>query len=313
MSVVLLRGVPGSGKSTAALQLMNDFPDQFVRVNRDDIRMMMFGAYWFSGDDAQTKEKAVTHVEHSLIKSAIKAGKRPLVDATNLNKQSVKAILRIAGSHGLAVDHIDFEVSQEEAIRRDAGRNKKVGEDVVKKFFQKNNIDKVSGKLPALPEVPSLNDREFVKYSDPTDAQYHDPKAILVDIDGTIAQMNGRSPYDYSRVSEDLVVPAVKNLVSTLFNDGYEIIFFSGRKDECLQDTHTWLKDNVDPFVDFKLFMRDAGDDRPDYIVKYEMFHEHIQGKYRVEFVLDDRLQVVRMWHKLGVPVLRVGDPDLDF
>ena len=312
MSVVLLRGVPGSGKTTAALQLMNDYPDQFVRVNRDDIRMMMYGEYWFSGDDANTKEKAVTQVEHSLIKSAIKAGKRPLVDATNLNKQSVKAILRIAGSHGMSVDHIDFEVSQEEAIRRDAGRAKKVGEDVIKKFFQKNNIDKVSGKLPAMPEVPSLNDREFVKYSEP-DNELALPTCVLVDIDGTIAHMTGRSPYDYSRVSEDAVDEVIERLVGTLHRDGYEIIFFSGRKDSSKEDTKKWLIDNVDPSTNFQLFMRPADDDRPDYVVKYEMFHEHIQGKYHVEFVIDDRLQVCRMWHKLGVKVVRVGDPDADF
>lgn len=309
-SVVLLRGVPGSGKTTAALKLMNDFPDQFVRVNRDDIRMMMFGEYHFTGDDANTKEKAVTQVEHSLIKTAIKNGKRPLVDATNLNKQSVKAILRIAGSHGLAVDHIDFEVSQEEAIKRDAGRAKKVGEDVIKKFFQKNNIDKVTGKLPEIPEVPSLNDREFVKYVEP---EGDEPTCVLVDIDGTIAHMTGRSPYDYSRVSEDTVDIVVNTLVNTLHDANYEIIFFSGRKDECREDTIQWLMDNVPPGVEYQLFMRSANDDRPDYVVKYEMFHEHIQGKYRVEFVLDDRLQVCRMWHKLGVKVMRVGDPDADF
>ena len=310
MSVVLLRGVPGSGKSTAALQLMNDFPGQFVRVNRDDIRMMMYGEYHFSGDDANTKEKAVTQVEHSLIKSAIKAGKRPLVDATNLNRQSVKGILRIAGAHGMDVDHIDFEVSQEEAIKRDAGRTKKVGEDVIKKFFQKNKIDKVTGKLPEMPEVPNLNDREFVKYSAPEgDA----PTCVLVDIDGTIAHMSGRSPYDYSRVSEDTVDIVVNTLVNTLYDSNYEIIFFSGRKDECRDDTIQWLKDNVPPGVEYQLFMRNANDDRPDYIVKYEMFHEHIQGNYTVEFVLDDRLQVCRMWHKLGVKVMRVGDPDADF
>lgn len=310
MSVTILRGVPGSGKTTAALKLMNDFPDQFVRVNRDDIRMMMFGQYHFTGDDANTKEKAVTHVEHSLIKSAIKAGKRPLVDATNLNRQSVKAILRIAGSHGLAVDHIDFEVSQEEAIKRDAGRPKEVGEAVVKRFFQRNNIDKVTGKLPEMPEVPSLNDREFVKYEEPVgDA----PTCVLVDIDGTIAHMAGRSPYDYSRVSEDTVDIVVNTLVGTLHNAGYEIIFFSGRKDESRADTQRWLKDNAPSGVGYQLFMRGAGDDRPDYVVKYEMFHEHIQGNYRVEFVLDDRLQVCRMWHKLGVKVMRVGDPDADF
>ena len=310
MSVVLLRGVPGSGKSTAALQLMNDFPDQFVRVNRDDIRMMMFGEYWFSGDDANTKEKAVTEVEHSLIKAAIKSGKRPLVDATNLNPQSVKSLLRLSGAHGMAVDHIDFEVSQEEAIRRDAGRTKKVGEDVIKKFFQRNKIDKVTGKLPEIPEVPNLNDREFVKYSAPDgDA----PTCVLVDIDGTIAHMTGRSPYDYSRVSEDAVDEVIERLVGTLHRDGYEVIFFSGRKDSSKEDTKKWLIDNVDPSTNFQLFMRPADDDRPDYVVKYEMFHKYIQGKYRVEFVIDDRLQVCRMWHKLGVKVVRVGDPDADF
>lgn len=310
MSVVLLRGVPGSGKSTAALQLMNDFPDQFVRVNRDDIRMMMFGEYHFTGDDANTKEKAVTHVEHSLIKSAIKAGKRPLVDATNLNMQSVKGILRIAGAHGMDVDHIDFEVSQEEAIKRDSGREKKVGEDVIKKFFQKNNIDKVSGKLPPIPEVANLNDREFVKYVEPDG---DGPTCVLVDIDGTIAHMAGRSPYDYSRVSEDTVDIVVNTMVGTLANAGYEVIFFSGRKDESRVDTQKWLEDHVPSEVEFQLFMRPANDDRPDYVVKYEMFHERIQGKYKVEFVLDDRLQVCRMWHKLGVKVMRVGDPDADF
>lgn len=312
MSVVLLRGVPGSGKTTAALQLMNDFPDQFVRVNRDDIRMMMFGEYWFSGDDANTKEKAVTQVEHSLIKTAIKTGKRPIVDATNLNKQSVKAILRIAGSHGMAVDHIDFEISQEEAIKRDAGRSKKVGEDVIKKFFQKNNIDKVTGKLPPLPEVPSLNDREFVQYVEP-DNDLALPTCVLVDIDGTIAHMTGRSPYDYTRVGEDAVDEVIERLVGTLHRDGYEVIFFSGRKDSCKEETQQWLTDHVDPSTNFQLFMRPAGDDRPDYVVKYEMFHEHIQSKYHVEFVIDDRLQVCRMWHKLGVKVVRVGDPDADF
>lgn len=305
MSVVLLRGVPGSGKTTAALQLMNDYPDQFVRVNRDDIRMMMYGEYHFSGDDANTKEKAVTHVEHSLIKSAIKEGKRPLVDATNLNKQSVKSILRIAGSHGMPVDHIDFEVSQEEAIRRDAGRAKKVGEDVIKKFFQKNNIDKVSGKLPALPEVPCLDSVELV-IDDP-----NLPSAVICDIDGTVAKNTFRSPYDYGKVSTDEPIPHVIAMLEGL-STTHKIIFLSGRKDVCLEDTRVWLKHHV-PFWDGDLFMRPGSSDEPDYIVKESLFNQHINGKYHVVAVFDDRLQVCRLWAMKGLPLFRVGHPDLDF
>jgi hypothetical protein len=39
---------------------------------------------------------------------------------------------------------------------------------------------------------------------------------IIVDIDGTIAKMNGRSPYDITRVSEDLPIWDIINLVKLL-------------------------------------------------------------------------------------------------
>lgn len=304
-SVVLLRGVPGSGKTTASLQLMNDFPDQFVRVNRDDIRMMMFGEYHFTGDDANTKEKAVTQVEHSLIKSAIKAGKRPLVDATNLNRQSVKAILRIAGSHGLAVDHIDFEVSQEEAIKRDAGRSKKVGEDVIKKFFQKNNIDKVTGKLPEIPEVPHLSRIEPV-VDDSTL-----PTAVVVDLDGTICEHVSRSPYDYTKVLTDRPIAHVINVIKELSNK-HEIVFLSGRKNSCYDDTVQWLNEHT-PFWGGRLFMRPDDSNDPDYVVKEHLFNENINGRYQVVAVFDDRDQVCRLWNSKGLPLFRVGDPDASF
>ena len=42
--------------------------------------------------------------------------------------------------------------------------------------------------------------------------------------------------------------------------------------------------------------MRDDGDYRKDNITKLEMYNKHIKGKYDVEFVLDDRDSVVKMW-----------------
>ena len=55
-----------------------------------------------------------------------------------------------------------------------------------------------------------------------------------------------------------------------------------------------------------KLVMRKTGDYRKDSIVKREMFEEHIEGKYNVLFVLDDRNQVVDMWRKeLGLTCLQ--------
>jgi hypothetical protein len=54
-------------------------------------------------------------------------------------------------------------------------------------------------------------------------------------------------------------------------------------------------------------------DYRPDYIVKEEIYRRDIEPLYDVKFAIDDRLQVCRMWHSIGIPVFRVGDPDADF
>lgn len=53
--------------------------------------------------------------------------------------------------------------------------------------------------------------------------------------------------------------------------------------------------------------MRAAGDYRKDAVIKKEMFDTQIEGKYFVEFVLDDRNQVVDLWRKdLNLPCFQV-------
>jgi hypothetical protein len=44
--------------------------------------------------------------------------------------------------------------------------------------------------------------------------------------------------------------------------------------------------------------MRPAKDYRRDAIIKKEIFDREVAGKYYIEFVLDDRDQVVEMWRK---------------
>lgn len=47
-----------------------------------------------------------------------------------------------------------------------------------------------------------------------------------------------------------------------------------------------------------------------DAIIKERLFRQHIEGKFCVEFVIDDRDQVVRMWRDLGLRCLQVADGD---
>jgi hypothetical protein len=129
---------------------------------------------------------------------------------------------------------------------------------------------------------------------------------IIVDIDGTIALRGERDPYCWEDVINDEQNKPIIGLVMQLeqFND---LIFVSGRKDICRNDTIVWLE--LCGFDDFELHMRRADDNRPDEIVKKEIYEKHIYPR-KVRWVFDDRNKVVKMWRELGLTCLQVADGD---
>lgn len=136
------------------------------------------------------------------------------------------------------------------------------------------------------------------------------PRAVLVDIDGTLAHRGNRSPYDWSRVGEDQPNPAVIELVQTLAAAGrHSIILMSGRDEVCRQQTEMWLDAQQVPYAE--LHMRPRKDNRKDSVVKADLYRAHIDGRYDVAWVVDDRDQVVRMWRQdLGLTCLQVAEGD---
>jgi hypothetical protein len=137
------------------------------------------------------------------------------------------------------------------------------------------------------------------------------PQAIIVDIDGTLAFMDGRGPYDDSKIDTDLPNKPVIKLVNQLRRFGAEVIIVSGRQNtpECYAATLDWLDRYM--FGTYRLFMREAGDTRKDAVVKKEIFDSRIKDKYYIQFVLDDRNQVVDMWRKeLNLPCFQVNYGD---
>jgi hypothetical protein len=191
----------------------------------------------------------------------------------------------------------------DECVTRDARRQEgeRVGEDVIRGMFQRYLAGRrLPLPVPPLPPVPSQT-----HYEPPAGM----PEAFLVDIDGTVAGRGARSPYDESRVHEDTPNEPVIRVVRALHAAGYRIVFCSGRTDGSRESTAAWLAEHVGvPYE--ALHMRAAGDQRKDSIVKAEIFEKHIRHAYRVVGVLDDRMQVVRMWRALGLTVLQVAEGD---
>lgn len=133
-------------------------------------------------------------------------------------------------------------------------------------------------------------------------------KAVIVDIDGTLAIKGDRGHFDWMKVGVDTPNLSIVELVKRLATH-YEIIIFSGRDSICREITQQWLDKNRIRYLE--LFMRPEGDMRKDSIVKRELYEAHVKAKYDVLFVLDDRNQVVDMWrNELGLTCLQVAPGD---
>lgn len=303
--LILTRGLSGSGKSTWARAWVAEDPATRGRVNRDDLRFMMFETPNYKWD----QEKQVTEAEHAAATALLKSGRSVVVDATNLRSKYIRNWQKIAYTQGVQFELVDFPISLEEAIERDSLRIGKaqVGVGVItaqyEKFTNKGEFQTVTAYNPADDEDSS----ELI--GRPYEAVPGTPDAVVVDIDGTIAKnLSGRGFYDDSRVHEDSPNVPVVDLVKRLHKDGVQIIYSSGRADSCREQTQEWIDTHVD--VPGPLLMRKAGDYRKDNIVKLEIFDREIRDNYNVLFSLDDRDQVVAMYRSLGITVLQVDYGD---
>lgn len=292
MTLYILRGVPGSGKSTYARAWQSLSPEKRCIISRDDIRSTIFSKRWGL---THQEEEIVTKAQHAAIKAALNAGYDVMVHDTNLRAKTVRGFYALSEF----VEVIDIPVERDEAKRRDAEREHSVGPEVIDMFFDKYMR---GGKFPPVPER-GATDHPITPYVPPKGIA---PCAILVDVDGTLADHHGiRDPHDTTLYHLDQPHEHIVRLVR-LLSERYTIIIFSAREAAYRDVLEQWLEDHRVPFD--HIFMRPTGDKREDSIVKNEMFDQHIAGEYSIPFILDDRDRVVRMWRAKGLKVLQVAD-----
>ena len=280
--VYMTYGLPASGKTTYCKQKLAENPNKIKRINKDDLRNMLDCGKW-----SKDNEKFIIQARDILIKLVLEEGLDVIIDDTNLAPKHLEKIDSIASSRHAVIEIVDFtHVSVDECIKRDQKRPNYVGEKIIKKMYNQF----LSKPTPRINLTSTL------------------PTAIICDLDGTLALHNGRSPYDGHLCETDSVNESVNNLLDSVTD---HVILVSGRPDNCRKETMSWLEIND---IDYThLFMRKGDDKRSDEIVKKEIYNEFIHDKYNVVAVFDDRLRVCRVWHDLGLPIFRVGDPDSDF
>jgi predicted kinase len=280
MKLILTKGLPASGKTTWAKEYIQKYPET-ANLCKDDLRLQL--------GSTNKREKRIIKIRDLLTEHYFEQGYSVIWSDTNLNPVHLRRATELAKQHQAELVIQDFtDVPLVECIRRDLVRSNSVGQQAIEQMYYEY-LDKPDPQPAIDPKLPNC---------------------YLVDIDGTLAINNTRHPFDWDRVGEDALNPAVVTMIEKLGRDT-NIILLSGRSSVCRDLTIKWLKQHNLNYKD--LFMRPADDQRPDDILKSELYYFHIHNRYNVIGVIDDRPKVCRMWRSLGLSVFQVGNPDYEF
>lgn len=306
--LIILRGLPASGKTTWAHAWVEQDRAHRIRVSKDDLREMIDHGVFLKG----VTEDRIIAARDVLVKNLMQRGLSVVVDDTNLRMYHVKRLARIAALAQWDWSVKDFTTPLEECIRRDTERQKHVygaryvGESVIRDMHSRFLHNRAPLPVPSEAELLAEAASSGTHFYFPDKSQV---PAVIFDIDGTLANKGTRSPFDETRVHEDTVFEEIAECLraETQFH-GNHPVFVSGRTDGCRGATMKWIESRLTHSNCYDLYMRPAGDTRPDYIVKMEIFDKYIRDHYWVRRVYDDRNQVVEMWRSLGLTVLQVAD-----
>lgn len=291
--VILNIGIPGSGKSTWTTEFLMKNPD-WMKISRDDFRFMLRNQpiLDFKG------ENMLTGMVMQAARKALLSGFNVIVDNTHCRLSYINASIEALGD--LAdIDFRYFDTPVKTCIERDSKREKKVGEVIINKMHKDLTIMLETFDFQPVKKKERLK-LDYAKGWDPKL-----PNAIISDIDGTLAHMNGkRGPFDWKKVGVDDIDQPMVETLKVWKASGATIIACSGRDGSCRQETTDWLKAAEVPFD--HLFMRPANDFRKDSLIKKEIYENDIKGKFNVIMVYDDRNQVVDLWRSLGLKCAQV-------
>lgn len=272
------------------------------RVNLDDLRAMLDLPDPERGRSYR-HEQTVLAVQDAAVRAAVDGGFDVVVDNTHLTSHIPKRLKAAVAGRATFVVHDFTDVPVEECLRRDAARERPVGEEIIRILDDKRRNAKKGGwRLTA----EWLNDQPTVE---PYVADPALPSAVMCDIDGTLALTGDRSPYDFSRCGIDVLNEPVRYALDAFRRaDGDTIVLLSGRGEEHRPQTEEWLQRHEVPYDE--LWMRPLGDTRRDDVVKAELFDAHVRHRYAVRVSLDDRDRVVAVWRRMGLPTWQVNYGD---
>lgn len=285
----VMSGLPASGKSTLAREL------GVPRFNLDEYRAML--GFTGEGWSRDREHLAVTAMLEGALAVA-RQGSDIVLDNTHLNRR----LPRLYKDNFILLPDARFEVHDltdvpiEECVRRDVRRigSAYVGEDVIRKLAKSMEGARKGGWRLT---TEWMNDRPVALPYVPDESL---PKAVGFDLDGTLALHVARGPFEFDKIETDAVNVPVARLLHMYYDAGFVVLLLSGGQGEYKENRERWLAKNDLPYHEFHT--RKPGDrERPDDVVKLEMFDEFVRYRYNFQAMHDDRNRLVRLWRAMDI------------
>lgn len=151
---------------------------------------------------------------------------------------------------------------------------------------------------------------------------------VIVDIDGTLLDISHREHLLWPHVLpdgsykpsgphwddfhaaavNDMPYNKIVRLSNALFLGGLSVVLCTGRGEETRVVTQDVLEEH-NIYWDY-LYMRPVGDPRKDALVKRDMLHT-IRAFRDPLFAIEDKKEVIEMYHKEGIRCIQVKHGDL--
>jgi len=148
--IIILRGIPGSGKSTYAEKLMGE---GWKRLNKDQLRTMLNN---YSLDNSD--ENIVHSIQTNTLRLLMRHGRNIVIDNTHTKQKYINDLLKeikknqeknqqdgLGFDYGVRIKHIG--VSLEKAIGRNKKRERKVMPEVIKRMHEQLHATDMTDKF----------------------------------------------------------------------------------------------------------------------------------------------------------------------
>lgn len=289
MIAVVLKWIPACGKSTLAKKYEKEW---YVVINNDTLRK----------ENPKLTEAQIKDMYWNMVAVNKEAWLNIVLDNTHINKKTLQETILRVGAWWYEVQVVDvfLQMAQilgnpwfvlQECLTRNKWRDAYVPESVIYEMYLKDWY--------------GLYQFDFAKD--------YDMNVVLVDLDGTLYNINHRLQRfedtgkinwtvfeDPEQVKKDVVVEILVDIINGLAEDN-AIIITSGRKNKlCWITLENLKRDGVHYDA---ILMRQSWDNSPDYSVK-KWFGNLIKEKHTVKCVFDDRKQVIDARRELWFYVL---------